>query len=63
MDVVDSISPLKASGKDLVKAIILQNLSSEVRVIIKKIFNSCLKLGLFPTAWKIGAGTILPKPD
>ena len=63
MDVVDSISPLKASGKDLVKAIILQNLSAEVRVIIKKIFNSCLKLGLFPTAWKIGAGTILPKPD
>ena len=63
MGVIKTISPLKASGCDLIKAIVLQNLSLNNSKIIKSIFNLCLKFGLFPTAWKIGDGSILPKAD
>ena len=63
MNVIESISPLKASGSDLIKGIVLQNLSQENLAVVKNLFSLCLKLGVFPTAWKTGEGSILPKPD
>ena len=63
LKIVHSISPLKASGSDLIKAIVLQNLSAKNLKVVKNIFSLCLKFGLFPTAWKRGEGIILPKPD
>ena len=50
-------------GSDLIKAIVLQNLSSKNLAIVKKLFSLCLKMGLFPTVWKQGEGVVLPKPD
>ena len=63
LSVIHKISPLKASGHDLIKAIVLQNLSPTNLYVIKSIFDLCLKFGHFPSAWKEGEGSILPKPD
>ena len=63
MGIAKSISPLKASGSDLIKGIVLQNLSQENLAVIKNLFTLCLEQGVFPTAWKTGEGSILPKPD
>ena len=63
MNVIRSISPLKASGSDLIKAIVLQKLSSENVDIVRNIFCLCLKFGLFLAIWKYGEVSILPKPD
>ena len=63
MNAIRSISPLKASGSDLIKAIVLKKLSRENVDIVRNISCLCLKFGLFPTIWKCGEGSILPKPD
>ena len=63
MNVIRSISPQKASGSDLIKAIVLQKFSRENVDIVRNIFCLCLKFGLFPTIWVCGEGSILPKPD
>ena len=63
LSIIHKISPLKASGHDLIKAVVLQNLSPTNLYVIKSIFDLCLKFGHFPSAWKEGEGSILPKPD
>ena len=49
MGIVKGISPLKASGSDLIKGIVLQNLSQENLAVIKNLFTLCLERGVFPT--------------
>ena len=63
LKIINTISPLKACSSDLIKAIVLKNLSPNNLDIVKNLFSLCLKLGLFPTVWKKGEGVILPKPD
>ena len=61
--IIHTISPLKKPGWDLIRAIVLQNLSAPNLRIIKYLFGLCIKYSYFPTVWKIGMGKILPKPD
>ena len=63
LDIINTISPLKSPGWDLVRAIVLQNLSCRNRDTIRSFFNLCIKFSYFPKAWKFGMGKTLPKPD
>lgn len=63
MNVIYTISPLKAPGWDFAKAVVLQNLNLENKLIFKALFNQCIKFCKFPKVWQIGEGNILPKPD
>lgn len=63
MDIIHTISPMKLPGWDLIRAIVLQNLTFANRDIIKSLFNQCVKYSLFPHVWQFGIGQISPKPD
>ena len=53
----------KARGVDNISNIILKNLPDSGLKFIMNIFNSCLKTGYFPLAWKIGKVVSIPKPN
>ena len=63
LETINTIAPLKAPGWDLIRAIVLQNLSFQNQLIIKYLFNLCIKFSIFPSVWKFGMGKTLPKPD
>ena len=63
LQTIHKISPLKAPGWDLIRTIVLQNLSLYNRNIIKHLFNLCIKYSHFPNVWKFGIGKCLSKPD
>ena len=63
MDIIHTISPMKAPGWDLIRAVVLQNITSVNKTIIKSLFNQCIKYSLFPRIWQFGIGKISQKPD
>ena len=63
MDIINTISPMKLPGWDLIRAVVLQNITRVNRIIIKSLFNQCIKYSFFPHVWQFGIGKISPKPD
>ena len=51
-----------APGEDQISYLILKNLDRENLSNIVLIYNSCLKTGYFPNAWKQAKVVMLPKP-
>ena len=51
-----------APGEDQISYLILKNLDRENLSNIALIYNSCLKTGYFPMAWKQAKVVMLPKP-
>ena len=51
-----------APGEDQISYLILKNLDIENLSNIALIYNSCLKTGYFPNAWKQAKVVMLPKP-
>ena len=51
-----------APGEDQISYLILKNLDREQLSNIALIYNSCLKTGYFPMAWKQAKVVMLPKP-
>ena len=51
-----------APGEDQISYLILKNLDKENLSNIALIYNSCLKTGYFPNAWKQAKVVMLPKP-
>ena len=51
-----------APGEDQISYLILKNLDRENLSNIALIYNSCLKTGYFPNAWKQAKVVMLPKP-
>jgi len=60
--VISSLRPRKAPGPDGITAPLLRNLPRRTLVYITMLFNACLLIGYFPTAWKTATTIFLPKP-
>jgi hypothetical protein len=52
----------KASGHDGIACLVIKNLSSAALQLLADIFNACLRIGFFPSAWKIGKIFPIAKP-
>ena len=52
----------KAPGPDKITNDMLKNLPDNIIEILLTLFNSCLRLAYFPTAWKTAKIKMLPKP-
>lgn len=53
----------KAPGFDKIENIMIKNLPFKIIIQFTKIFNSCLRLGYFPTAWKYAKVIPIHKPN
>jgi hypothetical protein len=62
IEVLSRMNPNKAPGHDNLTADIVLKFAKNNETIITGIYNKCLHLGLFPTAWKLANVKILPKP-
>ena len=51
-----------APGEDQISYLILKNLDREQLSHVALIYNSCLRTGYFPNAWKLAKVVMLPKP-
>ncbi|KXJ82729.1 hypothetical protein RP20_CCG011428 [Aedes albopictus] len=61
-DAVKSAKNMKAPGFDGIFNITLKNLGPKALSLLVKIFNRCLALGCFPSAWKRSKVVAIPKP-
>ena len=52
-----------ASGNDGIQYFVLKEGPAELFEILSIVFNACLRLGYFPTAWKEAGGIMLLKKD
>ena len=53
---------MSAPGEDQISYLILKNLDREQLSHVALIYNSCLRTGYFPMAWKLAKVVMLPKP-
>ena len=53
----------KAPGLDGITALHLKHLPATAILLITEIFNACLRLGFFPTQWKLSKVISICKPD
>jgi hypothetical protein len=58
---ISNLKIRKAAGLDLIHTRSLKNLPRNVIELIAKIFNACLKMSYFPTAWKAAKIVAIPK--
>ena len=47
------LNPSKATGSDRIPALYLKNIAHHTYKVLARIFQLSLKLGIFPSAWKI----------
>lgn len=59
---IKNLKPKKAPGYDLITGEILKNLSPEGIKMITIIFNAILRLGYFPSQWKVAQIILILKP-
>lgn len=52
----------KSPGHDLIPAIVFKHFSRKVIASLTALFNSCLRIGYFPAAWKHAEIILLKKP-
>jgi hypothetical protein len=60
--VISSFNPKKATGPDGLNASIITRIHTVMPILLLKLFNLCLKIGHFPTEWKVAAVKLIPKP-
>lgn len=59
---IESFSPYKASGMDLVFPAMLQKAKDLLAPILQPLFRACLRLSYIPTCWRGTFVTFIPKP-
>ena len=57
---LDSLNPSKALSQNDLPVRLVREFAVEIAGPLTKIFNKCLRTGIFPTAWKMS--TIVPIP-
>lgn len=57
-----TLSNRKAPGSNNISNIVLKKLPENAIEVLTLIFNSCLKISYFPTAWKLGKICAIAKP-
>lgn len=60
--IIKSLKNSKAPGLDCISNILIKHLPKRAIIILKKIFNACLKIGYFPKSFKIAKVIPIPKP-
>lgn len=61
--IINNLKIKKASGFDNVSNRLIKNLPERALSFMVDLFNGCLKLGYFPSAWKLGKVIALLKPN
>ncbi|KAH8329756.1 hypothetical protein KR074_011685, partial [Drosophila pseudoananassae] len=61
-ELITIMSNNKAPGDDGINAIALKMLPPPSIQLITRIYNRCLEIGYFPSTWKRGQVTMIPKP-
>lgn len=61
--IIKGLKVKRASGFDEVSNRLMRNLPERALSFMVDLFNGCLKLGYFPSAWKLGKVIALPKPN
>jgi hypothetical protein len=59
---ISRLKTRKAPGDDGMSSIVIKNLPSTALQYLVEIFNACLRIGFFPSAWKIGKIFPIAKP-
>ena len=60
--IINNLKTRKAPGIDQIPSIVIKECQDIYEPYLRKIYNRCLELSYFPTAWKQGKITLLPKP-
>lgn len=61
-DLLKTIKPNKAPGKDRISARILRELPPKAFAFLASLFNACIRLHHFPTRWKLSVINMILKP-
>lgn len=59
---ISCLNVKKASGSDEISNRVLKNLPDSALLLLVEIFNACLRIGYFPSAWKVGKVIPIAKP-
>ena len=62
-DILKNISSSKAPGRDHLTADICCKVFETIPQHFVELFNACLRIGCFPTIWKIARVKVIPKPN
>lgn len=62
LKIISKLDSKKAPGFDLITAELIKNLPKKATVQLTRIFNGALKLGHFPSAWKVAEIIMILKP-
>lgn len=57
-----NLSPKKAPGYDLITGAVIKQLPQKVLITLTQIFNAILRIGHFPSQWKVAQIILVPKP-
>ena len=61
--VIGCLKAKKSPGIDKISNCMIKSVSATLSESLTKIFNSCMNLSYFPTAWKSAKVQVLPKPN
>lgn len=61
--IVRKLSTKKAPGIDHISNTIIKHLPKKALLTLQNVYSKCLSTGYFPTAWKVSAVRIIPKPN
>lgn len=62
INIINNLKVKKAAGPDNISTNTIKNLPLKAIVLINNIFNKCILLKYFPTAWKQAHTIFIPKP-
>ena len=61
--IIKQLRPNKAPGTDAIQNVLIKKLPLKAIFLITKIFNGCLKIGYFPSSFKLAKVLPIPKPS
>lgn len=61
--IIRNLKNKKAPGEDGINNIIIKHLPTKAIVLLAKLYNACMAIGYFPTAWKSAKVIAIPKPN
>lgn len=59
---IQNLPPHKAPGHDLITGEVLKKLPKKAKILITSIFNAVLRIGHYPSQWKVAQIILIPKP-